>query len=86
MINWEVEPYVHQRIMEFEKIMKEGKTRFNFKPFLNLEIESDIVMEMAFCLVVPNDKAINGLKFQKILKPEDFTDIKTLKKNLSFQE
>ncbi|MGB9873942.1 MAG: N-glycosylase, partial [Hydrogenobacter sp.] len=49
-----VEPYVKQRIGEFKRLRSEGITHYDFRPFLNLELDADIFSELCFCLLTAN--------------------------------
>lgn len=62
---------VKRRISEFESLGKNGFVRFDFKPFLDLEIEATLETELAFCISTANSSAKSGLKFQKSLEGFD---------------
>lgn len=70
---------VKQRLLEFQRLKKEGKTYFNFKPFLDIEYEADIFSELCFCLLTANSSATLGIKLQKTLGIDGFW-------NASFEE
>ncbi|MEM2176904.1 MAG: N-glycosylase/DNA lyase [Archaeoglobaceae archaeon] len=59
---------IERRIREFEKLGKNGTVMFDFKPFLELEIEATIESELAFCISTANSTAKSGLRFQKALE------------------
>ncbi len=82
MIYEHIKSIVNSRIREFETLGEEGEVTFDFRPFLNMEVYSNKLLELAFCLSVPNEKAINGLIFQKKLSFEDFNDISRIKYKL----
>ncbi len=63
---------VKQRLLEFERLKKEGKTYFNFRPFLDIEYEADILSELCFCLLTANSSATLGIKLQKVLGIDGF--------------
>ncbi len=60
--------YIKNRLYEFEKLGEKGETIFNFKPFLELNLKSNIKTELLFCISTANSSAIAGLKFQKMLE------------------
>ncbi len=68
----EVEDYVNQRIKEFEDLGKNGRTKYNFKPFLDIEFEAGIFSELCFCILTANFSASRGIKIQAELKDEGF--------------
>lgn len=59
-----VSRYVDQRVKEFKILGESGSVTFDFNPFIDLKVYSTLKLELAFCLSVANDKALNGLKFQ----------------------
>lgn len=63
--------YIDKRIKEFEILGKNGVVKFDFKPFLELEIEATIESELVFCISTANSTAKSGLKFQKALEDVD---------------
>ncbi|MCS7118639.1 MAG: N-glycosylase/DNA lyase [Archaeoglobaceae archaeon] len=67
---------IKKRIKEFERLGKLGQVRFNFEPFLNLEIDATIETELAFCISTANSSAKAGLKFQKMLEDKDIFSMK----------
>lgn len=71
----EVRDLIERRMEEFEKLGRNGKTTFNFRPFLNLKIKATIVTELAFCISTANSSALAGLKFQKSLEGLDLHDL-----------
>ncbi|MEM0350300.1 MAG: N-glycosylase/DNA lyase [Archaeoglobaceae archaeon] len=62
---------IKQRIREFKKLGSDGHVRFNFEPFMELEIDATIESELAFCISTANSSAKAGLKFQKMLEDRD---------------
>ncbi|MDK2795043.1 MAG: N-glycosylase/DNA lyase [Archaeoglobaceae archaeon] len=75
---------IRKRLKEFDKLGKEGATRFDFKPFLDLEIEAKLETELAFCIATANSSAKAGLKFQKALEELEISklDVEELEKLL----
>jgi len=71
MGKFSVKELIKRRIKEFLKLGKTGKTRFNFAPFLDLSLETDILKELMFCFATPNSSAISGIRFQKLLEKVD---------------
>uniref|UniRef100_A0A7J2TJZ0 8-oxoguanine DNA glycosylase/AP lyase n=1 Tax=Archaeoglobus fulgidus TaxID=2234 RepID=A0A7J2TJZ0_ARCFL len=62
---------IRQRIKEFQKLGRDGYTRFKFQPFLDLEIDATTETELAFCISTANSSAKAGLRFQKMLEGRD---------------
>ncbi|MEM0352889.1 MAG: N-glycosylase/DNA lyase [Archaeoglobaceae archaeon] len=62
---------IKQRIREFKTLGERGQVTFNFKPFLELEIDATVETELAFCISTANSSAKSGLKFQKMLEDRD---------------
>ena len=73
-----------QRLKEFEKLGKERKVVFDFKPFLNLKLKANWKTEFAFCIAAANSSAFSALKFQKKLESLKLEELglKELKKLL----
>jgi len=74
-----VEPYVKQRLSEFKRLGKEGKTWFDFRPFANYAYEADIFSELCFCILTANSSALLGIKAQSLIGIEGF-------KSMGFEE
>lgn len=62
---------IKQRIKEFKTLGEQGQVTFDFRPFLDLEIDATIESELAFCISTANSSAKSGLKFQKMLEGRD---------------
>lgn len=62
---------IKQRIREFKALGKHWQVTFDFRPFLELEIDATIESELAFCISTANSSAKSGLKFQKTLEDKD---------------
>ncbi len=75
---------IKRRIDEFERLGKDGIVKFDFRPFLDLEVEATIETELAFCISTANSSAKSGLKFQKSLENVDLSkiDVEKLEKLL----
>ena len=67
-----VKEYVLQRVGEFERLGKEGKTHFNFRPFLDIELEGGLFSELCFCLLTANSSASMGIRIQADVGEEGF--------------
>ncbi len=63
---------VERRLSEFQRLKKEGKTHFNFRPFLDIDYEADIFSELCFCLLTANSSATLGIKLQKAMGIDGF--------------
>ena len=72
----EVIPKIHrhvsQRIEEFRKLGKEGRTHYDFRPFLDIDFSAGIFSELCFCLLTANSSAAMGIKVQAELGDEGF--------------
>ncbi len=75
----EVKTYVDQRVSEFKTLGKEGKTHYDFRPFLDIDYDAGLFSELCFCLLTANSSATLGIKLQAYLGDEGFT-------NRSFEE
>lgn len=62
---------ISRRLEEFRLLGKRGQVTFDFRPFLELEIDATIESELAFCISTANSSAKSGLKFQKMLEDKD---------------
>ena len=78
----EVKEYIRKRLREFEILGRDGEVIFDFNPFLNLKIRSTPKLELAFCISVANEKALNGLKFQSSISEEELKDETKVRKKL----
>lgn len=67
-VSEEIWNVIIKRIREFEELGKNGATTFDFKPFLELELEATLETELAFCISTANSSAKAGLRFQKLLE------------------
>ncbi len=67
-----VKPFVKKRIFEFERLLREGETEFDFRPFLNLKFKTDLFSELCFCILTANSSATLGLKIQARLSDGKF--------------
>jgi len=74
-----VEAYVKRRLAEFKRLGEEGITHYDFRPFLDVELDADIFSELCFCILTANSSASMGIKLQKEIGIEGF-------KTLSFEE
>ncbi len=68
----EVKTYVDKRIEEFKRLGKEGKTHYDFRPFLDIDYDAGIFSELCFCLLTANSSATLGIKLQAHLGDEGF--------------
>ncbi len=75
----EVKPFVKKRIEEFESLGREGKTNYDFRPFLDISFEAGMFSELCFCLLTANSSASMGIRIQAKLGDEGFM-------NLSFED
>lgn len=78
--------FVKQRLLEFERLRKEGKTRFNFRPFLDIEYEADIFSELCFCILTANSSATLGIKLQSSVGVDAFWNASFEKLAQTFEE
>jgi N-glycosylase/DNA lyase len=71
----EVEKYVKGRISEFRRLGEEGRTLFDFRPFLNISYEAGIFSELCFCLLTANSSAVMGIKIQASVGDRGFMEM-----------
>ena len=71
--------YVSRRIEEFRRLGREGKTHYDFRPFLDIEFEAGLFSELCFCLLTANSSAAMGIRVQAELGDDGFM-------NLDFEE
>ncbi len=67
-----VKDVVDRRISEFERLGREGKTLFDFRPFVEISYEATVFSELCFCILTANSSAIMGIKIQAALGEEGF--------------
>ncbi len=66
---------VEKRLKEFERLGREGRTHFDFRPFLDTDYDADIFSELCFCLLTANSSATLGIKLQKTVGIEGFKSL-----------
>ncbi len=72
----EVKQFVDRRISEFKNLKKYNITKFDFKPFLDIEpYKVDIFSEASFCILTANSSAILGIKIQKEVGIDGFKNL-----------
>ncbi|NPB07861.1 MAG: N-glycosylase/DNA lyase [Aquificae bacterium] len=71
----EVGPHVRKRIKEFERLGEEGRTFYDFRPFLELSFEADLFSELCFCILTANSSAVLGLRIQAELSGRGFWEL-----------
>ncbi len=71
----EIKKAILQRLDEFDRFRKHGRTTFNFQPFLDLKIRATLESELAFCISTANSSAKAGLFFQKSLENRKVTKL-----------
>ncbi len=70
-----VEEHVKRRISEFERLGREGKTHFNFRPFVEIDYDATTFSELCFCILTANSSAVMGIKIQAHLGEEGFMNL-----------
>ncbi|ADC89833.1 DNA-(apurinic or apyrimidinic site) lyase [Thermocrinis albus DSM 14484] len=75
LIKEKVGQYVDRRIGEFERLGREGRTHYDFRPFLDVDMDTDIFSELCFCILTANSSAVLGIKLQKEIGPEGFMNL-----------
>ena len=63
---------VEKRIQEFKELGANRKTRFDFRPFLDIDLETGLFGELCFCFLTANSSAELGIKIQKFVGDEGF--------------
>ena len=56
--------HVNRRLSEFRKLGKEGKTFYDFNPYMDIKYEADIFSELCFCILTANFSAEKAIKIQ----------------------
>lgn len=79
LIQSDVGNVVRRRMAEFRRLGKEGKTHFDFKPFFEVEYDSDTFSELCFCILTANSTAKLGIKIQRELGSEGFLHLRPKK-------
>ncbi len=67
-----VESYVKKRVEEFRKLRDVGITHYDFRPFLDVDLEADVFSELCFCILTANSSASVGIRLQKEIGIEGF--------------
>ncbi|WP_456464584.1 N-glycosylase/DNA lyase [Persephonella sp.] len=68
-----IEKYVKQRISEFKNLKEKNLTRFDFRPFVDINpYDADIFSEACFCILTANSSAVMGIKIQKEIGIDGF--------------
>ncbi len=70
-----VEGYVSRRIHEFRKLGREGRTHFDFRPFVDIDYDAGLFSELCFCLLTANSSAVMGIRIQAELGDEGFMEL-----------
>ena len=71
----EVRNYVDERLEQFRTLGREGKTRFNFLPFLEASYTCDVFSELSFCLLTANFPVERGILIQKSIGSDGFSGL-----------
>ncbi|MDQ7037881.1 MAG: N-glycosylase/DNA lyase [Aquificota bacterium] len=67
-----VKEHVNRRVEEFSRLGREGKTHFDFRPFLDVDYEADLFSELCFCILTANSSASMGIRIQAEVGSEGF--------------
>ncbi|HHG73912.1 MAG TPA: N-glycosylase/DNA lyase [Persephonella sp.] len=71
----QIEKYVKQRISEFKNLKEKNLTRFDFRPFVDIDpYQADIFSEACFCILTANSSAVLGIKIQKEIGIDGFKE------------
>ncbi|NPA41775.1 MAG: N-glycosylase/DNA lyase [Aquificae bacterium] len=70
-----VKKFVLQRVGEFERLGREGKTHFDFRPFLDIDYEAGLFSELCFCILTANSSASMGIRIQAKVRDEGFMEM-----------
>ncbi|MEW6592225.1 MAG: N-glycosylase/DNA lyase [Candidatus Hadarchaeota archaeon] len=63
---------VKRRMREFRRLGREGRTHFDFRPFLDVEYDAGIFSELCFCILTANSTAKRGIEIQSRLGDDGF--------------
>lgn len=66
---------VFKRIEDFKALGTFGRTRFDFRPFMDLELDTGIFGELCFCILTANSSAELGIRIQKETGTEGFLNL-----------
>lgn len=66
---------IERRVQEFASLGVFGKTKFDFRPFLDIELETGIFGELCFCILTANSSAELGIRIQKEVGDEGFYNL-----------
>lgn len=70
-----IEKYVKQRISEFKNLKEKNLTRFDLRPFIDIDpYQADIFSEACFCILTANSSAVLGIKIQKEIGIDGFKE------------
>lgn len=67
-----IERFVRQRIEEFKRLGREGRTHYDFRPFLDIDFDAGLFSELCFCLLTANSSASMGIRIQAEVGDEGF--------------
>jgi N-glycosylase/DNA lyase len=70
-----VRDHVLKRLEEFSRLGREGRTHFDFRPFIDTDYEADLFSELCFCILTANSSASIGIRIQAEVGPEGFREM-----------
>ncbi len=70
-----VQDHVKGRIEEFKRLGREGKTHYDFRPYLDIDFTAGLFSELCFCLLTANAPASMGIKIQAKIGDEGFMNL-----------
>lgn len=66
---------INKRVEEFKTLGLFGRTKFDFRPFLDVDLETGIFGELCFCILTANSSAELGIRIQREIGDEGFADL-----------
>jgi len=67
-----VKIFVRRRLEEFRRLGSEGRTHYDFRPFLNIDFDAGLFSELCFCILTANSSASMGIRIQAEIGDEGF--------------
>lgn len=66
---------IERRIAEFKTLGSTGRTKFDFRPFIDMELETGVFGELCFCILTANSSAELGIRIQKEIGEQGFMNL-----------
>ncbi|MCX7734478.1 MAG: N-glycosylase/DNA lyase [bacterium] len=66
---------INKRVEEFKTLGLFGRTKFDFRPFLDVDLETGIFGELCFCILTANSSAELGIRIQREIGDDGFANL-----------